>query len=44
MRGCLSMAPKRLDVQTMSLIVAFSGVSQTRHMVEWSANLMFLVQ
>lgn len=35
---------ERLDVQTVSLIVAFSGVSPARHMVEWSANLMYLVQ
>lgn len=44
LRRCLSKAPKRLVVQTVSLIVAFSGVSPSRHMVEWSANLMALVQ
>lgn len=43
-RGCLSEPPKHLDVQTMSLIVAFTGVSPARHMVEGSANLMYLVQ
>jgi len=37
-------APKRLDVQTVSLIVTFSGVSPARHMVEWSAYLTYLLQ
>ena len=44
MRGCLSKAPKLLDLHAVSLIVAFLGVSRARHMDEWSADLMYLVQ